>query len=111
MIEVVSIKFKNRGKAYSFDPRGLTIKHGEKIAVSPEMVGGAERLDFRLQLLTREFTLKPLAPLLGRFPCSCLVCQDLRAAKGTAEPLFAVVKQLFSANWAIHHIPNLVNPV
>ena len=33
MIEVVSIKFKNRGKAYSFDPRGLTVKAGDKLVV------------------------------------------------------------------------------
>ena len=33
MIEVVSIKFKNRGKAYSFDPRGLTVKTGDKLVV------------------------------------------------------------------------------
>ena len=33
MIDVVSIKFKNRGKAYFFDPNGLDIKTGEKVIV------------------------------------------------------------------------------
>ena len=33
MIDVVSIKFKNRGKAYFFDPNGLDIKTGQKVIV------------------------------------------------------------------------------
>lgn len=33
MIDVVSIKFKNRGKAYFFDPGKLEIKTGEKVIV------------------------------------------------------------------------------
>ncbi len=33
MIEVVSIKFKNRGKAYFFDPNGLEVKTGQKVIV------------------------------------------------------------------------------
>ena len=43
MIEVVSIKFKNRGKAYSFDPRGLSIKAGDKLVV--ETAKGLELAD------------------------------------------------------------------
>ena len=43
MIEVVSIKFKNRGKAYSFSPRGLTIKTGDKLVV--ETAKGLELAD------------------------------------------------------------------
>ena len=43
MIEVVSIKFKNRGKAYSFDPRGLTVKAGDKLVV--ETAKGLELAD------------------------------------------------------------------
>ncbi|MBR0354782.1 MAG: stage 0 sporulation family protein [Oscillospiraceae bacterium] len=43
MIEVVSIKFKNRGKAYSFDPRGLTIRAGDKLVV--ETAKGLELAD------------------------------------------------------------------
>ena len=43
MIEVVSIKFKNRGKAYSFDPRGLTVKTGDKLVV--ETAKGLELAD------------------------------------------------------------------
>ncbi|MCR5577106.1 MAG: stage 0 sporulation family protein [Oscillospiraceae bacterium] len=33
MIEVVSIKFKNRGKCYFFAPNGLTVKTGDKVIV------------------------------------------------------------------------------
>jgi len=33
LIDVVSIKFKNRGKSYYFDPNGLTIKVGQKVIV------------------------------------------------------------------------------
>ena len=33
MIEVVSIKFKNKGKSYSFSPNGLQIRSGEKVIV------------------------------------------------------------------------------
>ncbi len=43
MIEVVSIKFKNRGKAYSFDPCGLSIKTGDRLVV--ETAKGLELAD------------------------------------------------------------------
>ena len=33
MIEVVSIKFKNRGKCYYFSPNGLNVHTGEKVIV------------------------------------------------------------------------------
>ena len=33
MTEVVSIKFKNRGKAYYFDPAGLEIQVGDSVIV------------------------------------------------------------------------------
>ena len=33
MIEVVSIKFKNRGKCYYFSPNGLNVRTGEKVIV------------------------------------------------------------------------------
>ncbi|MBQ2960600.1 MAG: hypothetical protein IJE09_05200 [Oscillospiraceae bacterium] len=33
MIEVVSIKFKNRGKSYFFSPNGLQLKNGDKLIV------------------------------------------------------------------------------
>lgn len=33
MVEVISIKFKNRGKAYFFDPNGLDVKTGQKVIV------------------------------------------------------------------------------
>ena len=33
MIEVVSIRFKNRGKSYTFAPNGLNIKTGDRVIV------------------------------------------------------------------------------
>lgn len=33
MTEVVSIKFRNRGKSYYFDPAGLTLKAGDQVVV------------------------------------------------------------------------------
>ena len=33
MTEVVSIRFKNRGKAYYFDPAGLQIQVGDSVIV------------------------------------------------------------------------------
>ena len=43
MIDVVSIKFKNRGKCYFFDPNGLDIKTGDKVIV--ETTKGLEIAD------------------------------------------------------------------
>ena len=43
MIEVVSIRFKNRGKSYSFAPNGLEIGTGEKVIV--ETAKGLEIAD------------------------------------------------------------------
>ena len=40
MTEVVSIKFKNRGKSYFFDPAGLQISVGETVIV--DTAGGME---------------------------------------------------------------------
>ena len=33
MTEVVSVKFRNRGKSYFFDPAGLAMKVGDKVIV------------------------------------------------------------------------------
>ena len=33
MIDVISVKFKNRGKCYFFSPNGLTVKAGDKVIV------------------------------------------------------------------------------
>ena len=43
MLEVVSIKFKNRGKCYYFSPRSLSIKTGDKVIV--ETAKGLEIAD------------------------------------------------------------------
>ena len=40
MTEVVSIKFKNRGKPYFFDPAGLELELGEHVLV--DTAGGME---------------------------------------------------------------------
>ena len=33
MTEVISVKFKNRGKSYFFAPNGKTVKTGEQVIV------------------------------------------------------------------------------
>jgi cell fate regulator YaaT (PSP1 superfamily) len=33
LVEVVNVKFKNKGKAYYFDPKGLQIRAGDAIIV------------------------------------------------------------------------------
>ena len=33
MIEIVSIRFKNRGKSYYFAPNGLQVRSGDKVIV------------------------------------------------------------------------------
>ncbi len=43
MIEVVSVKFKNRGKCYSFAPNGLPVKTGDRVIV--ETAKGLEIAD------------------------------------------------------------------
>ena len=43
MLEVVSIKFKNRGKCYYFAPRSLTVRTGDKVVV--ETAKGLEIAD------------------------------------------------------------------
>ena len=40
MTEVISVKFKDGGKAYFFDPAGKTVKEGAKVIV--EMQNGRE---------------------------------------------------------------------
>ena len=43
MIDVVSVKFKNRGKCYFFSPNGLTVNSGDKVIV--ETSRGLEMAD------------------------------------------------------------------
>ena len=43
MIEVISVKFKNRGKCYFFAPNGLQVRNGEKVIV--ETAKGLEIAD------------------------------------------------------------------
>jgi len=33
LTEVISVRFNNKGKAYFFDPSGLTVKPGEKVVL------------------------------------------------------------------------------
>ena len=43
MTDVVSVKFKGRGKTYFFDPNGFEVKSGEKVIV--ETAKGLEMAD------------------------------------------------------------------
>ena len=63
MIEVISIKFKNRGKSYFFDPRGLAVKTGDKVVV--ETSKGLELADctYGNHAVEETAVIQPLRPV------------------------------------------------
>ena len=75
MIEVVSIKFKNRGKSYSFDPRSIPVKTGDKVVV--ETAKGLELADCTQGRHTVEekSVVQPLRPVVR-----VATADDLRVA-------------------------------
>ena len=64
MIEVVSIKFKNRGKCYYFSPNGLTVRTGDKVIV--ETAKGLEIADCSRgnHSVMENSVVQPLRPVL-----------------------------------------------
>ena len=64
MIEVASIKFKNRGKSYFFSPNGLSLKTGDKVIV--ETSKGREIADCVRgnHSVMDESVVQPLRPVL-----------------------------------------------
>ena len=36
LTEVISVKFKNRGKVYFFDPHGIAVRTGDKVVVDQQ---------------------------------------------------------------------------
>lgn len=64
MINVVSIKFKNRGKCYFFDPNGFDVKSGDKVIV--ETSKGLEIADCSYGVHAVEDTavVQPLRPVV-----------------------------------------------
>lgn len=63
MIDVVSIRFKNRGKSYFFAPNGLAIKTGDKVIV--ETSKGLELADvsFGVHAIPDTAVVQPLRPV------------------------------------------------
>ena len=91
MIEVISIKFKNRGKSYFFDPRGLKIKAGDKVVV--ETSKGLELADccHGNHMVEETAVIQPLRPV-ARLATE----DDLRVArinKKREEEAFAICEQ------------------
>lgn len=76
MIEVVSIKFKNRGKCYSFAPNSLQIKSGDRVIV--ETSKGLEIADcFRGNHMVEDnAVVQPLRPVVR-----LATADDLRVAE------------------------------
>ena len=76
MIEVVSIKFKNRGKSYFFSPNSLTIKSGDKVIV--ETSKGIEIADCSSgnHFVPVNSVVQPLRPVLR-----VATAEDLRVAE------------------------------
>ena len=64
MIEVINIKFKNRGKCYFFAPNGLQIKSGDKVVV--ETAKGLELADCCVgnHEVDDEAVVQPLRPVV-----------------------------------------------
>ena len=75
MIEVVSIKFKNRGKAYSFDPRNVPVQTGDKVVV--ETAKGLELADCTQgrHAVEEKSVVQPLRPVVR-----VATADDLRVA-------------------------------
>ena len=64
MVEVVSVKFKNRGKSYYFDPRGHTVKTGQNVIVETskgQEFGECVRGNFRVE---KDKVIPPLRPVV-----------------------------------------------
>lgn len=80
MIEVVSIKFKNRGKSYFFSPNGLELKSGDKVIV--ETSKGMEIADCVRgnHNVMDESVVQPLRPVLR-----VATKDDLRIARLNVE--------------------------
>ena len=80
MIEVVSIKFKNRGKSYFFSPNGLSLKTGEKVIV--ETSKGMEIADCIRgnHSVSDDSVVQPLRPVLR-----IATKDDLRIAQMNVE--------------------------
>ncbi len=80
MIDVVSIKFKNRGKSYFFSPNGLSLKSGDKVIV--ETSKGMEIADCVRgnHAVMDESVVQPLRPVLR-----IATKDDLRIAQMNVE--------------------------
>ena len=80
MIDVVSIKFKNRGKSYFFSPNGLSLKSGDKVIV--ETSKGMEIADCVRgnHAVMDESVVQPLRPVLR-----LATKDDLRIAQMNVE--------------------------
>ena len=64
MTEVISVKFKSKGKAYYFDPNGITVAAGQNVVV--ETSKGAEYAECVCgnHMVEDSTVLPPLRPLL-----------------------------------------------
>ena len=80
MIEVASIKFKNRGKSYFFSPNGLSLKTGDKVIV--ETSKGMEIADCVRgnHTVAEDSVVQPLRPVLR-----IATKDDLRIAQMNVE--------------------------
>ena len=76
MVEVVSVKFKNRGKTYYFDPNGLELHAGDQVVV--ETSKGLELCDCvqEAHTVTDERIVPPLRPVVR-----VATADDLRIAE------------------------------
>ena len=66
MTEVISVKFKNHGKSYYFDPKGVTVQAGDRVVVETakglelaECAGANREVD-------DQTVVQPLRPVIRR---------------------------------------------
>ena len=91
MVEVVSVKFKSRGKIYYFDPRGIDVAEGERVVV--ETSKGLELCECvqGRHTVTDERIVPPLRPVVR-----VATADDLRIAelcKAREKEAFAICKR------------------
>ena len=91
MVEVVSVKFKSRGKTYFFDPRGINVTAGERVVV--ETSKGLELCECVQgpHTVTDERIVPPLRPVVR-----IATADDLRIAelcKEREKEAFAICKR------------------
>ena len=87
LTEVISVRFNNKGKAYYFDPSGMTIKKGENVIV--ETAKGLEygECTHGNRKINDEAVIKPLRPVIRKVTEADTL--NMKASKEKEKEAFA----------------------